>query len=302
MRLNDRILRLCRALGLSGALGAALLALAAAPAHADGYGSGVTASCATTPAACTVFAQNAGAQGSGSSGSAAHTGSGQTSASPPPVVTCTDAPFAITPQNAAVMQAAQPPGPGHWVVRTCGGPVLMPTRILTWIPNGAPALPDPQVLAAQALSKITLPAPVIESSPGGGAPQTVQLPTWTWLPTNQWAPLSATASVPGESVTATATPLSVTWSWGDGSSTVCTGPGTPYINGVSDPAAASPDCGHTYQHTSASAPNQQFPVTATLAWTVAWTGGGTSGTFPNLTTTATTHWTVRQIQSLIVNQ
>jgi hypothetical protein len=177
----------------------------------------------------------------------------------------------------------------------------MPTRILTWILNGAPALPDPRVLAAQALSKITLPAPVIESSPGG-APQTVQLPTWTWLPSSQWAALSATASVPGESVTATATPITVTWSWGDGTSGVCHGPGTPYVMGLSDPAAASPDCGHTYHQTSATAPNQQFPVTATLAWTVTWNGGGTSGTFPNLTTAATTHWTVRQIQSLIVNR
>jgi hypothetical protein len=217
------------------------------------------------------------------------------------MVTCTDAPFATTPQNAAAMQAAQPPGPGHWVVRTCSGPVLMPTRILTWIPNGTPALPDPRVLAAQALSKLTLPTPVIESSPGGGAPQTVELPTWVWLPAAQWAPLSATASVPGESVTATATPIAVTWSWGDGTSTVCHGPGTPYVKGVSDPAAASPDCGHTYRQTSATAPDQQLQVTATIAWNVAWNGGGQSGAFPDLTTTATSHWTVRQIQSLIVN-
>jgi hypothetical protein len=289
---------------LAVCLGGAVLAVAtvlAPSASADGYG-GVTASCSTTPAACTVSAQNPGERGSGSIGSAARTDGGQTSVSPPPVVTCTDAPFAITPQNAAAMQAAQPPAPGHWVVRTCSGPVLMPIRILTWIRGGAPVLPDPRVLAAQALSKLTLPTPVIESSPGGGAPQTVELPTWAWLPKNQWAPLSATASVPGESVTATATPISVTWSWGDGSTTVCRSAGTPYVNGVSNPAAASPDCGHTYHQTSAAAANQQFTVTATLAWSVAWSGGGQGGTFPNLTTTATAHWTVRQIQSLIVNQ
>jgi hypothetical protein len=293
---------LCYKLGLPAVLGGALLALTEAPAHADGYGGGVTASCTSTPAACTVSAHDPGSRGSGSSGSVVHSGSGQTSASPAQVVTCTDAPFAITPHNAGVMQAAQPPGPGHWVVRTCSGPALMPTRILTWIPNGAPALPDPRVLAAQALSKLTLPTPAIQSSPGGGAPQTVQLPTWAWLPRALWAPLSATASVAGESVTATATPISVTWSWGDGTSTVCSGPGTPYITGVSDPAAPSPDCGHTYHQTSATGVNQQFPVTATLAWSVAWSGGGASGTFPNLATTATAHWTVRKIQSLIINQ
>lgn len=187
------------------------------------------------------------------------------------------------------------------MVRTCSGPVLPLTRILTWIPDGAPALPDPRVLAAQALSKLTLPTPVIQSSPGNGVPQTVELPTWAWLPRNQWASLSATASVPGESVTATATPLSVTWSWGDTTSTVCHGPGTAFVKGVSEPASASPDCGHTYRQTSARASNQQFAVTAVLAWSVVWSGGGQAGIFPNLTTTATAHWTVRQIQSLIVN-
>lgn len=259
----------------------------------------VSASCLSNPAACTVSAQNPGSQGTGAGTTSAQTGS-QASSGPPPLVTCVDTPYQVTAQNAAALKAAQPPGAGHWVVRTCSGPVLMPTRILTWIPNGAPALPDPRVLAAQALSKLVPPTPVIESSPGGGAPQTVQLPTWAWLPKAQWAPLSATASVPGESVTATVTPLNVTWSWGDGSGTVCQGPGTPYVKGISDPAAPSPTCGHTYHQTSAAGPGQQFPVTATLAFSVAWNGDGQSGTFPNLTTTAATHWTVRQIQSLIV--
>lgn len=290
-----------RQIALTAALSVSMLIVAVPVARAGDIG-GIGANCSNTPAACTVSAQGPGSHGSGSGNDPAgtHIGS-QPSSGPPPAVTCTDTPYTITPQSAAVMTAAQPPGPGHWVVRSCSGPVLAPTRILTWIPDGAPALPDPRVLAAQALSKLTLPAPVIASSPGSGAPQTVQLPTWAWLPKAQWAPLSATASVPGESVTATAAPLAVTWSWGDGSTTVCQGPGTPYVKGLSDPAAPSPDCGHTYRQTSARAPGQQFPVTATLAWSVAWSGGGQSGTFPNLTTTATAHWTVRQIQSLTVN-
>ena len=300
MRLNPRISQLCCKLGLAAALSTAVAALAATPAHADGYG-GVTASCATAPAECTVSAHNPGTQGSGSSGVAARNGTGGPSSGGPPPLTCTDILFKTTPQNAGVLKAAQPPGPGHWVVRACSGPAFPPTRMLDWIPNGAPALPDPRVLAAQAVSKLTLPTPVIDSSPGGAAPQTVELPTWAWLPRAQWAPRSATASVPGESVTATATPISVAWSWGDGLSTVCQGPGTAYVKGVSDPAAPSPDCGHTYRETSATAPNRQFPVTATLAWNVSWSGGGQSGAFPPLTTAATAHWAVRQIQSLIVN-
>lgn len=301
MHITRRISAARTGLSIAAALAAATM-LAAAPARAHGQG-GVSASCSSTPAACSVSAQDPGNQGSGAApgGNAAHAGS--TSGGPPPLVTCTDTPFTITPQNAAVMHAAQPAGPGHWVVRRCIGtaPAQMLFHVLTWIPDGAAAVPDPRVLAAQAVSKLILPTPAIESSPGGGAPQTVELPTWAWLPAAQWAPLSATASVPGESVTATATPLAVTWTWGDGSTTVCHDSGTPYVKGVSDPAAASPDCGHTYRQVSASQNGQQFPVTATLAWSVAWNGGGQSGTFPNLTTTATAHWTVRQIQSLIVN-
>jgi hypothetical protein len=298
MHITRRISTAGGALGLTAALAGAATLLIPAPARADGHG-GVGISCSNTPAACAVSAQDPGSQGSG--GGAAQTGQRISSGSPPPL-TCTDTPYMITRQNAAVMKAAQSPGAGHWVVRSCNGPNFPPIRMLDWIPNGTPALPDPRVLAAQALSELTLPTPVIESSPGGGAPQTVELPTWAWLPKNQWAPLSATASVPGESVTATATPISVSWSWGDGSTTVCRGAGTPYLKGVSDPASASPDCGHTYRHTSAAAADQQFPVTATLAWRVAWKGAGQGGTFPNLTTTATARWTVRQIESLIVNQ
>ncbi len=298
--LNPRIHRHCRETTLAGATAAGMLLAAAPLAHADGYG-GDGANCSNAPASCTVYAQNPGSQGSGSGGTTTQSG-GQNSSGSPAALTCTDIPYAITAQNAAVLKAAQPSGPGHWVVRSCSGPAYLPTRVVTWIPDGAPALPDPQVLAAQAVSKLAMPSPSIESSPGGAVPQTVELPTWAWLPAAQWTSLSATASVPGESVTATATPLAVTWSWGDGTSTLCHGPGTPYIKGQSDPAAASPDCGHTYRQTSAGQPGQQYPVTATLLWSVAWNGAGQSGTFPNLTTTATAHWTVRQIQSLIVNQ
>lgn len=315
-RINQRINRSWLRLCVAGAAAATVL-VGAPAAFAGGFG-GTGVNCASNPAACTLTAHSPGSQGSGGGGSGARrgaagrgaSGSGAqsgTSASTgsgviPPLV-CTDIPFLPVPTDLLTHGLTQPAGPGHWVLRSCIATLipLLIAPIPVWIPGGAPALPDPRVLAAQALSKLVLAIPTIESSPGGGAPQTVELPTWAWLPRAQWAPLSATASVPGESVTATATPAAVTWSWGDGASTVCHGPGTPYVKGVSNPAAPSPDCGHTYHQTSAAGPDQQFPVTATLAWGVAWSGGGQSGTFPDLTTTATAHWTVRQIQSLIVN-
>ena len=319
--LNHRIPRPCSTIAVIAAT--ALMALVCVPPAALAHGGGgVSVSCTDNPAACDLSAHAPGNGGPGTSGSqhagrggtgTGATGSGATGQSGtqaaggyggvPPMV-CTDVPFLPLPADLASLGLRQPSGPGHWVLQTCvttlGATLILP--IPMWVPNGAPALPDPRVLAAQALAKLALPTPDIDSSPGGGVPQSVQLPTWAWLPSNQWAPRSATASVPGESVTATATPHSVTWTWGDGTNTVCHGPGTPYVKGLSDPAAASPDCGHTYRRTSAQVPGQQFPVTATLAFSVAWSGGGQSGTFPDLTTTATAHWTVRQIQSLTVNK
>jgi hypothetical protein len=109
---------------------------------------------------------------------------------------------------------------------------------------GPPALPDPAVLAALARQTLGLPSPVIRSSPAQDALQLVNLPTWLWINPAEWVPESKTATVPGESVTATATPVSVTWHPGDGSTVTCRGAGTPYARAV-NPAAASPDCGHT---------------------------------------------------------
>lgn len=196
---------------------------------------------------------------------------------------------------------AKAPGTGQWVVVLCKiGNTNWGVPTIQWQAAGKKALPDPQVLAAQAESKLTLAKPAVDSSPTANVKQVVQLPTWTWIPRAQWAPVSATASVPGESVTATATPISLSFSWGDGTSSTCQGPGTPYSPGASNPSASSPTCGHTYQVTSAAAPGQQFPVTATLSWSIAWNGGGRAGTFPDLTTTTTVHWTVEQVESVLV--
>jgi hypothetical protein len=166
--------------------------------------------------------------------------------------------------------------------------------------GAAASSPTPKVLAAQAEAKLKLINPVVDSSPAAGMWQVVQLPTWTWIPRAQWAPISATASARGKSVTATATPVLLAFSWGDGTTSTCQGTGTPYVAGVSDPSASSPTCGHTYQVTSASGPDQQFPVTATLSWQITWTGGKQHGTLPDLTTTTTVRWTVEQVQSVLV--
>jgi hypothetical protein len=295
--------RLIRTAVVAGS--AATFVAAIAPAAFAGGIGGVGATCSSSQPGCTVTAQDPGGSASGGgtimgSGGSSSSGSSGSGSSAAPEKCWSVIPTAT--QLVAYGSPKPPSGKGHWVIDLCQipGAIAMETNTLRWQADGKPALPDPVVLAAQAESKLTLLKPQVDSSPAPGKAQVVQLPTWAWMPKAQWAPISATATVPGESVTATATPDRLSFSWGDGTSSSCQGPGTPYVAGSSDASTSSPTCGHTYRITSASAPDQQFPVTATLSWKITWNGGGQAGTFPDLATTTTVHWPVEQVESVLV--
>jgi len=190
------------------------------------------------------------------------------------------------------------PEPGGWFMVLCSPDGKDPdSHGPVWVPAGAgtPPTVSPEQVAQMARKQLRLPAPAITASPSGT--QLVHLPTWLWL-SSGWTDAVATASVPGVSVTATATPVTVRWSMGDGTIVTCTGPGTRY-QADADPKASSPDCGHTYRRSSAREPGQAFAVSATVQWTVAWSGAGQSGTFPDLTTTNST--TLRVAESHALN-
>jgi hypothetical protein len=191
---------------------------------------------------------------------------------------------------------------GSWYLVSCTAGTFAGTAGgIVWVPAGSAApLPAPEVLARQAVNQLSLPGPRVVTSPSPDRLQLVNVPTWLWLDQAAWAPVSATASVPGESVTATASPTLVTWSLGDGSTVVCSGPGTPYEVG-GDPAAPSPDCGHTYARSSAGESSGAFVVSATVSWRVSWAGGGQSGTLPALTTTSSVQLRVGESQAINTN-
>jgi hypothetical protein len=192
---------------------------------------------------------------------------------------------------------------GAWFLVSCtSGPFAGTGGGIEWLPTtgGAVPLPPPDVLARQAVNQLQLTGPRVVTSPPPDRMQLVNVPTWLWLDGAAWAPLSATASVPGESVTATATPMSVTWVLGDGSTVVCHGPGTPYVAG-GDPSVSSPDCGHTYLRSSAEQPAGAFVVSATVSWGVSWTGGGQSGALPALSTSSTVQLRVGESQAINTN-
>ena len=189
--------------------------------------------------------------------------------------------------NGSDSPPADATGPGGWYVRQC---TAVPGGGVVWLP--AADAPGPGWLAQAAVSRMALPQPALRLSPPAGAPQLVMLPTWLWVPPQWWqAPRSASASVPGITVTAVASPVQVHWSTGDGATFVC-GPGTSYTATV-DAAGRSPDCGHTYTRTG------QFDLTATVTWQVTWSGGGAAGTIGPLF--STTVQPVEVVESLSRN-
>jgi len=204
----------------------------------------------------------------------------------------------LTPDEIAAL-GGQPPGPGGWYDRICydanGNVTQWSANWPVWLATPPPAV-NPAVLARRAESMLALPSVVIRVNPAGD--QLVQLPTWLSLDPASWRPQSATAAVPGVSVTATATPTQAVWSMGDGSSVVCHGPGTPWKPGT-DPMAASPDCGYRYPRSSAGAPGGAFPVSVTISWQVTWAGAGQAGTIPGLTTTGAVQVRVAESQTVI---
>ena len=162
---------------------------------------------------------------------------------------------------------------------TLGGPFTVTMVVLAGAPAGFGGAPSPAQLAAVAVNRLGLTGPAVGISAnmtrgGSGA---VGLPVWMWTavtPTT-WGPNSATAAVPGLSVTATARAQRIVWQMGDGNAVTCTNPGTPYQSGYGN--AASPTCGYRYSQPSTQRPGGRYTVTATTTWQVTWAGGGQTG-------------------------
>lgn len=245
--------------------------------------------CGQDPAACDLDAGRRGGAGSGADSGVATGGGGSSGG-----WSLADCRFELAGSSAYGEYEGRM---GTWYFVYCPGvadpqfPIFFPDG------GGGPPVPSLAEVAQIARSRLALPTPRIGSSPSGD--QLVGLSTWLWLDPAGWGSRTATASVPGVSVTATATPEQVTWSMGDGAAVTCTGPGTPYGAGT-DPSSASPECGYTYPRSSAGQPGGLFTVTATVRWSVSWSGAGQSGVFPALTTTASTDFRVAESQAVVI--
>ena len=144
------------------------------------------------------------------------------------------------------------PTPGSWYSVICTDQLTGASTTQTeWIPDketGSIPAVNPYAVALQAENSLRLPLPTSYFDPPEVS--VVNLPTWLWIDARLWHSYSVTATVGTVSATAVATPVSVTWSTGDGGIKVCGGPGRPF-DPDQPPSQQSTGCSHTYTTSSA---------------------------------------------------
>ena len=297
--------RLLAALALCLAL--ATTSLTGTPAYAEAGCEG-----ASWGVACGV-----GVPGYGGSGGAAplkHTGSGSsdpvacvTQEMPPREVPCSNPELGTwSNARACYIKAESPPPPltdAVWSGNTtgsiyrCSGSGIWsgPGSYLFWADTAPGVVPDPRVLAQQAVTQMRLRAVTIGMAPdpSPGSVGLVGLPIWLWVASpdqSTWGPNTKTASAGGYSVTATGKVTQVVWSMGDGGTVACTSTGTSYTDSFG--MSASPDCGYRYTKQGT------YTVTATSYWTINWSGIGESGVI-NQTYTSSVVVTIGELQTVV---
>lgn len=205
------------------------------------------------------------------------------------------------PPTEAVWEEHYPDG-AVWDV-TCLAPIPGTGGGWTWLPTPPPgygaAGVTPAQLAQRAVDQMTLTGPAIRMTIEGDEFGIVGVPLWLWTevgPTT-WGPNSATASVPGLAVTATAQARQIVWDMGDGRAETCRNPGTAYYTG----GVVSPTCQHVYEKSSAGQPDLAYPVVATTTWDVTWSGGGASGSL-SVTRQSTASVRIGEVQVLVTQE
>ncbi|KOX13361.1 hypothetical protein [Nocardiopsis sp. NRRL B-16309] len=165
--------------------------------------------------------------------------------------------------------------------------------------EGGPAT-DATTAIQEAIAAFELPAPKISTSPDADGLVLVHTPVWLWVEEEDWADATATAEVPGLSMTVTAVPSGIRWTMGDGTEIVCEGSGTPYDPAAHDPASESPDCGHVYTRASGTQDGGAYTVTAAINWEISWEfSDGTNGTLGTAATSSEVAVTVEEAQGLV---
>lgn len=226
--------------------------------------------------------------GSGGGGGTGETGGGGSAACTfgGAEIPCTkDGAVWFSSQGCYASQFDFPPEHPAWEGRTDGsiwicngfGPDGIPGSGQTfWAPAPPVALPDPAVLAQQALDQMQLATPEVNLAPAPPLMTYVGLETWLWMPEGQWSTLTNSVTAGATTVTVTAEPVRATWDLETGTTT-CGSAGRAWVAGMGD--SARTDCSFTFDRVSDA---DGFAVSAVLTYQADWTcagaclaGGGT---------------------------
>lgn len=129
----------------------------------------------------------------------------------------------------------------------------------------------------------------------------VGVPVWLWVNNPEpltWGPYEETATLGGQTITATAQVSGIRWDMGDGRTVTCGNVGTAYTLGYG--FTDSPTCGHRFERTSQRLPGDRYTITATSQWVVTWTSvAGASGTV-NLEVQSDVQLEINELQTVNV--
>nr|WP_217163739.1 hypothetical protein [Streptomyces sp. AC512_CC834] len=170
-------------------------------------------------------------------------------------------------------------------------------------PTDIPQVISPEMLAQLAYAEIRVPSTEVELAPADTTK--VNLPTWAWLDTAEFKPVSVTASVPllGLSATTRAEPVSLKITPGtddavtfpaSGQCEIRDGQiGEPYTKGKAD---ETPPCGVKYLRSSGDG---SYNLQATVTWKISWTSTiGAGGDLPDGEFGADQDVVVQEIQAV----
>lgn len=191
----------------------------------------------------------------------------------------------------------------------CEGEVMWRTQWMDVNADGSPAPRPADFLPALRDSvRRRIPMPVPRVAPADEHPDGwtyAQLDTYFWVEqaAGQWETVSATASVPGLSVTVSAEPERLIVHPGDGGGpVVCEGPQPAIRN--DEYYEGMPGCRYRYRNSSAMAPNgATFPLQMEIEWRVTWSAsngrGGDLGV--TRTTSEVRDLAVAELQAVVVD-
>lgn len=171
-----------------------------------------------------------------------------------------------------------------------------------WAPAPPAGVVDPEVLARQALASLSLPGAPISMTPEPNLIEPnvlIRRDNHVWVPQGSLAPMTASASDGGLTVSLTASPSSIIFTSKDGDGVTSASCDPALIDGPPSNPVGTPVCSLVWERTSRDQPDGRYTITASTTWTAAWTGGGQSGTLTTTTTStaqvAVTDWPVRLV-------